>query len=209
MATICLSVLDINMHNLDKSMNEIKNLGIKNIHIDVIDTSFCNNISFGISTINAMLDYDFIFEIHLMVNKPIEIIKKLNITKKTKITLHSDLLEAKRIFQENKNMDFGIAIDPEVPAESLFPILQFCNHALIMAVDPGKGGQSMKPETLTKIEKLRKFNIEIGVDGGVNSSTINLVRNFDYVVIGSAITKAKDKKDALFEISSNLNSKRK
>ena len=63
-----------------------------------------------------------------------------------------------------------------------------------MSVEPGKGGQQFILTSIDKINKLKEYKIENGfdyqieVDGGINNTTINLVRNADIVVVGSYIT---------------------
>jgi len=66
---------------------------------------------------------------------------------------------------------------------------------LIMSVEPGYGGQKFIPQTIGKIEGIRReiakqgLNIEIQVDGGINVDTIADVAKagIDIAVVGSAL----------------------
>lgn len=64
---------------------------------------------------------------------------------------------------------------------------------LVMTVNPGFGGQEFLPETLSKIARLRDMvqgrNIEIAVDGGINTETAVLVVNAGatMLVVGTAV----------------------
>jgi ribulose-phosphate 3-epimerase len=45
-----------------------------------------------------------------------------------------------------------------------------------MSVEPGKGGQSFLPQTLTKLAALPKGNFDVQVDGGINNETLPLCK---------------------------------
>jgi len=67
-----------------------------------------------------------------------------------------------------------------------------------MSVFPGFGGQSFIESTLAKMKELSKIctdrSILIGVDGGVNLSTIDRVydNGADITIVGSGLFKADD-----------------
>ena len=66
-----------------------------------------------------------------------------------------------------------------------------------MSVVPGKGGQKFMESVIPKLMYLKenkyKYNYEIEVDGGINSDTINFVKDYaDIVVSGSFITNSND-----------------
>ena len=71
-----------------------------------------------------------------------------------------------------------------------------------MSVNPGFGGQSFIPETLSKIRALkaeiaaRNLPTLIEIDGGVNPDTAKLCieAGADVLVAGSAVFKASDPK---------------
>ena len=67
-----------------------------------------------------------------------------------------------------------------------------------MSVFPGKGGQTFIPETLNKMNNIVSMRenrkIIIGVDGGVNMSTISMVfaTNIDIAIVGSGLFNTQD-----------------
>jgi ribulose-phosphate 3-epimerase len=71
-----------------------------------------------------------------------------------------------------------------------------------MTVNPGFGGQVLIPECLGKVKKLAKMrensglSFKISVDGGINESNAEQVRQAgaDVLVMGSAFFKSPDKK---------------
>ena len=79
---------------------------------------------------------------------------------------------------------------------------------LVMSVNPGFGGQSFIPHAVRKIQKAKNLLEFVGnkdavveVDGGVNSKTVEAVRNAgaDILVAGSAVFGADDRK-AMIEL---------
>ena len=75
-----------------------------------------------------------------------------------------------------------------------------------MSVYPGFGGQKFIKTTLQSmdylVENTKKYNITIGVDGGVNLSTIDEVykTGIDVTIVGSALYGASDIKKRYLEL---------
>lgn len=196
MDRISISILDADLLNIETVLKDLKKNGVNRIHLDILDTSFVNNISFGTSIVNRILEYDFVFDLHLMVNEPIKILKQLILKKADIVTVHweSKGREEAISYLKESGCRIGIAINPDTPINE-FP-LESITMILIMAVFPGFGGQSFIKDTISKIEKL-KGKVEIGVDGGINLETICHVKDCNLIVIGSAYFKSKDKKEFL------------
>jgi ribulose-phosphate 3-epimerase len=89
----------------------------------------------------------------------------------------------------------GVALNPHTPYELIREILPDVERVLVMTVNPGFGGQRLIAHTLRKVAQVRAAidalaqPIELGVDGGVDLSTIGeLARSgADVFVAGSAI----------------------
>lgn len=192
---ISISILDINPMCLEKSLAEIYELGIKSIHIDIIDTSFAENISFGLNTVNAIMkNTKFTYFVHLMIKDPIPIIKKLKWLENAKVAVHSH-------FQELHKLNVCIpvlAIDPGTCPSSIGEdILSISNNVLVMTVRPGFGGQELIQNCVSKVNVFKSMGKHVTVDGGINESNVELFKSADVIVIGSALTTSKHKKDSL------------
>ena len=62
-----------------------------------------------------------------------------------------------------------------------------------MSVEPGKGGQKFIPDVLNKIKELKQNHLIIEIDGGINDTNIEELKNIvDIVVVGSYITNSSD-----------------
>ncbi|EOB13549.1 Ribulose-phosphate 3-epimerase [Nosema bombycis CQ1] len=81
MDRISISLLDANLLSLDTVLNDLQTNGIKRIHLDILDTSFVDNISFGPGLVNKILQYNFKFDVHIMVNYPLKVIKLLDVSR--------------------------------------------------------------------------------------------------------------------------------
>ena len=71
---------------------------------------------------------------------------------------------------------------------------------LVMSVEPGFGGQKFMPisleklKTLKEISKIKGYNIELEVDGGINAETApeTIKAGADVLVIGNYLFSAED-----------------
>ena len=73
-----------------------------------------------------------------------------------------------------------------------------------MTVEPGLGGQKLIPETIDKVKALKEYidknniDIDIEVDGGINSETIEAGANI--FVAGSAIVNKENYEEAIEDL---------
>jgi ribulose-phosphate 3-epimerase len=89
----------------------------------------------------------------------------------------------------------GAAINPSTPADSLDDVLEICDLALVMTIDPGFGGQKLIERTLVKVERVRAeivrqgLSTEVEVDGGVDRSNAKscVDAGSDVLVAGTAV----------------------
>ena len=92
----------------------------------------------------------------------------------------------------------GLAINPDTDVNILDEYLDIIDYVLVMSVNPGFGGQGFIESTLQKMEYLANLSEEkkfiVGVDGGVNLSTIDKVyeTGIDVTIVGSGLYKADD-----------------
>lgn len=173
-----------------------KNAGL--IHIDVMDGHFVPQISYGEPVIRSIRKYSSIpFDVHLMVENPERMVDSFAdagadwITFHYESTVHCDRL-VRRIHDLGKKC--GISIVPSTPVSAVKELIPFVDLVLVMAVNPGFGGQKLLPHCVDKIRLLNGIRAEnnytylISVDGGINSGTLDSVLDAgtDVVVSGSA-----------------------
>ncbi len=138
-------------------------------------------------------------EFHLMINRPEKVIGEWVRLGPKRIIVHieavEDMDELLNVCRE-KNVEFGLALNPETPNVMIEPWINAINLILFLGVYPGKGGQEFIPEVLKKIKSLRQNfpNVRIEVDGGVRTANIEELKKagVDVFVIGSGILKSPD-----------------
>ena len=77
-----------------------------------------------------------------------------------------------------------------------------------MTVEPGLGGQKLIPETIGKVKTLKEYinknniDIDIEVDGGINSETIEMAKEAgaNIFVAGSAIVNKTNYEEAIEDL---------
>ena len=198
------SVLSADFANLLNSCKKVENAGCEYLHLDVMDGHFVPNITFGAPIIKSLRkDINMVFDAHLMITDPDKFIPDLVDAGCDIITVHQEACtHLHRTIQNIKsyNVKAGVVLNPATPVEMIKHILPDVDMVLLMSVNPGFGGQKFIPEVLEKVKTLRKMiderglDIEIEVDGGVNSQNIKSLvdAGADVLVAGSAIFNNED-----------------
>lgn len=194
------AIIAKSQEELEKNINKVKDY-VDLIQLDFMDGNFVPNDSINFDFELPKTDCEF--EAHLMINDPINWIKKHH-DKVDMILAHiescknpTELIR----FVRNKNKKVGFVLNPETPLESIEKYLNEIDQVLIMTVNPGFYGSPFLSETLEKISNLRKLkkNLNIEVDGGITDKTIGLVNKAgaNMFVSGSYIVKSNNVKNAV------------
>ena len=189
--------------NLIKKLN---NAPIDYFHIDVMDKKFVSQKMFSIEEIIEISDVsDKPLDIHLMVEDPQIYIKHLiKLPNINNITFHleidKDINKILSILKEH-NIKRGMAIKPDTDINLLKPYLNNIDIILIMTVEPGYGGQPFIESSTDRIkeikELIKKYDILLEVDGGINNETIKKVKLVDIAVVGSYITNSDNMEERI------------
>jgi len=199
MKKIAPSILSADFKNLEQQIRAVEIGGADIIHCDIMDGKFVPNITFGpivVSSVNEITNLPL--DVHLMVEKPQDVLEDFVKAGANYITVHQEeVIHLDRVLNQIKELGAkaGVALNPATSVETLEPILHLVDLVLVMSVNPGFGGQSFIPYSLSKIKQLdtirkeNNHNFEIEVDGGVNKNTIKEISDAgcDIFVAGSAI----------------------
>ena len=145
-------------------------------------------------------------DVHLMVNDVEKYIDEYSMLEPEIMTFH---IEATKTEERTMNIikqikecgsRVGIAISPETSIEEIKKYLPYVHMVLVMTVVPGKGGQSLIPETLEKVKELRKYmeenniDLDIEVDGGINEETSAkaVEAGADILVVGTYLVNSEN-----------------
>jgi ribulose-phosphate 3-epimerase len=166
-------------HLID-SLRAVENSGIERLHVDVMDGVFVPNFTFGTDTVRVLKKAtELPLELHLMIVEPDRHLETFADAGADAITIHYEVSpHLHRSLTRIRELDCrsGAAINPSTPASSLFDILEWCDLALVMTINPGFGGQKLIPRTLDKVRQVRDeierqgLPTEVEVDGGVDAS---------------------------------------
>lgn len=196
--------------NLDETIEKVNNSICDYVHIDVMDGKFVDDVKFPLDiTKDVIKKSKKKTEVHLMVDD-INTVRKYIELKPDVLIFHVEIIKDKDIINEIKKnkIKVGLAINPETKIEKLLPYLKDINLVLFMSVKPGKGGQSFKKSTLSKIKKLKKIapkNLIINIDGGINDTNSLLCKQIGCtrLVSGSYITNSKNYDDKINKLKNN------
>lgn len=198
------SVLSIDFLKFHEQLEQLNQSKAKWIHFDVMDGHFVPNLTFGPGVLNAVKSAsDLFLDVHIMVVEPERFVDMFVDAGAHQITFHleatNDVERAKKLIQliQSKGCKAGISINPDTPIEAIDPFVEMVDMILVMSVYPGFGGQSFIEDSLQRItyakNKVKQGNHKalIQVDGGINDSTIDQVKQAgaDVVVAGSYVFK--------------------
>lgn len=196
---ISASILAADFSNLGKAVRDVETAGADSVHIDFMDGHYVHNLSFGIDLIAHLRPHTSLPLIaHLEIDNPdayvadfaragVDGIIVCDDTCRHPVATINDI--------RSNGIQAGVSLNPDRPLELAEKYLDQLDLLLLMAVLPGVGGQRFQPSVLGKIAAARRLAdrmvkpFQVGVDGGINSSTLSDVASAgaDLAVIGSAI----------------------
>ena len=206
------SILTVKEEERNSTLQELHDLGIVYLHLDIMDGKFVPNTTQGVSLLEAINSFDFVFDTHLMVNDPINYIKEFADAGSDIITFHYEACtNVEEVIDKIKSYGIkcGISIKPKTDPKVLLPYLSKLDQILIMSVEPGFGGQKFMEDSLDKIryfDELRndndEYSYQIEVDGGINLDNVSKVRaaGVNIVVMGTALINSNDKKNVITKV---------
>ena len=206
MAILSPSILSCDYMNMERDFKRCAEVGVKWLHVDVMDGHFVPNLTFGYGMVGAMRKVtDLVLDVHLMIDTPIRYAEQFCKAGADYLTIHveSDTREnTKACLEKIRSLGVkpGIVVKPKTPAEDVAEFLPMVDMVLVMTVEPGFGGQKFMADMMPKLNQLRKMLDEVNpqchleVDGGVDLNTcITCKENgADVLVAGSAFFGSSD-----------------
>jgi ribulose-phosphate 3-epimerase len=202
---LTVGMLTADLLHLGDELGVLESTGVELVHIDVMDGVFCPMLTVGPAVIKALRS-PLIRDAHLMIDDPLSKIDQFVAAGADMITFHIEgARQPHRVLQAvgratnlndpGRGIVRGVGLNPSTPLEAVEPLLDELDYLLILAINPGWGGQAFLPSTDRRLEQARRMiaasgrPILLGVDGGVTRDNIAHVATLgaDLIVSGSAI----------------------
>jgi len=210
---LSVGIMTADLLSLGSELRLLEEEGAKIVHFDVMDGVYCPRMTAGPPLIKAVKT-PLLKDAHLMIADPLGKIPEFVAAGADIITFHPDACaHPHRVLQEmgkmtnandaGRGLIRGVALNPGIPLDILDPLLGELEMVLLLAVNPGWGGQSFVPATFRRIEAVKEMvrrsgrDILLCADGGVTRKNIaEIVRTgVDMIVAGSAIFDGKSPRE--------------
>jgi len=203
---ISVGMLTADWMALGSELKLLENAGVKLLHFDVMDGSFCPMLTFGAPVI-AALKTPLLKDVHLMIDEPLGKLESFVAAGADIITLHAEssphihraLQALGKMTNANdpaRGIVRGLALNPGTPLCAIEPLLDQLDLVVLLAVNPGWGGQKFIPATRDRLSRLKEMageKILIDLDGGVTRDNFAEIAQLgvDVIVTGSAVFDGK------------------
>ena len=196
---IAPSILTADFGRLAEAVRAAEEGGAELMHLDVMDGHFVPQLTFGPLVVAAVRAATTLpIEAHIMVSNPEEQLAPLAEAGAGTLIFHLEATDdPRRLLGRVRALGCGagLAINPETPVEAAEPLLDALDELTVMLVNPGRGGQQMLTEHLSKVRRLRqcieeqRLDIVLEVDGGVKRENASqcVAAGADTLVAGSAV----------------------
>lgn len=191
---ISASIQAANQLFLLEEINNNKNK-FDQIHIDITDGHFTNNISMSFNHISLIKkNTDYKVDVHLMLDNNEKFVKVAFENGADLVYVHQESTTLEKFIElQNIFPKLGIATLPNTQNETLKDYLKYAKAVLLLGVTPGYSNQKQSIDLLEKAKnfknKYKDYSGLLVLDGGITNDDIQKSINLDIdiVIQGGAI----------------------
>jgi ribulose-phosphate 3-epimerase len=213
LAHLTIGINTADLGHLADAVRVLEEARAEIVHVDVMDGVFCPMTTVGPPLIKAIRT-PLLKDAHLMIVDPIDKVADYVaagadiITFQVESTRHPHrvlqlLGKAENANDPARGIIRGVAVNPGTPVSALEPLLDELEYVLILAVNPGWGGQKFIESTQRRLAEAAQMirrsgrKILLGVDGGVTRDNVSRVASMgpNVIVTGSAVFDGKTPAD--------------
>jgi len=207
---ISVGMLTADWLALGSELRLLESARVKLLHFDVMDGVFCPMMTIGAPVV-AGCRTPLFKDVHLMIDDPLPKVDSFVHAGADIVTFHLESCRhPHRVLQTLGAMSNvndpargilrGVALNPGIPLEAVEPLLTELDLVMLLAVNPGWGGQKFIPAAQSRLARLKEViatagrDVLTGVDGGITRDNITevLAMQPDIVVTGSAVFDGKN-----------------
>ena len=206
--TISVGMLTADLMNLGADLALLEQAGVGLVHFDVMDGMFCPMATMGPPIIKGVKT-PLLKDAHLMIADPLPKLADYVAAGADILTIHveSEPTHIHRVFQSlgamsnandpDRGIVRGVAINPGTPVGAIEPVLDVVEMIVLLAINPGWGGQKFSASTAERVAQVRRMigdrDILVAVDGGITRDNAPEVAAMgaDLIVTGSAVFDGK------------------
>jgi ribulose-phosphate 3-epimerase len=203
--SLSVGLMAANLMALGEDVGRLEGAGARLAHFDVMDGRYVPMLTAGPPFIKAVRTA-MLKDVHLMVREPLGSLGEYVAAGADIVTIHPDacahphralqvLGSATHRDRADRTVARGVALNPGTPVDVLDPLLDEAEMVLLVAINPGWGGQAFIPATLDRIDAVRRRiaasgrDVLLAVDGGITRANVGQLAGLgvDLVVTGSAV----------------------
>jgi ribulose-phosphate 3-epimerase len=198
------SILSADFSRLGQQVEAVMDVGIRLIHVDIMDGHFVPNLTIGPTVTAAIAPLVHakggFLSVHLMIEEPDRYIDDFARAGADAMSVHVEAavhLHRTLSAMRESGVAAGIALNPGTDLSVIGEATRYADFVLVMTVNPGFGGQTFIAPALDKVRRLRAQlppSIAIEVDGGIKHDNIRRVveAGGNWLVAGSAVYGSPD-----------------